>query len=47
MATMTKDECAKMCKEKGCSAGETAKCLANYDANGKYLYAKTDCFDTT
>jgi K(+)-stimulated pyrophosphate-energized sodium pump len=47
MATMTKAECAKMCKEKGCSEEETAKCLANYDANGKYLHVKTDCFDTT
>ena len=47
MATMTKEECAQMCKEKGCSAEETAKCLANYDANGKYLHKRTDCFDTT
>jgi K(+)-stimulated pyrophosphate-energized sodium pump len=47
MTTMTKDECAKMCKEKGCSVEETARCLANYDANGKYLHKKTDCFDTT
>ncbi|BFM43386.1 sodium-translocating pyrophosphatase [Flavobacterium sp. CFS9] len=44
---MTKEECAKMCKEKGCSAEETAKCLAHYDANGKYVHQKTDCFDTT
>ena len=35
------------CKEKGCSAEETAKCLAHYDANGKYVHQKTDCFDTT
>jgi K(+)-stimulated pyrophosphate-energized sodium pump len=44
---MSKEECAKMCKEKGCSAEETAKCLAHYDANGKYVHQKTDCFDTT
>ncbi|PTT17726.1 sodium-translocating pyrophosphatase, partial [Flavobacterium sp. HMWF030] len=47
MATMTKEECAQMCKEKGCTPEETAKCLANYDANGKYIHQKTDCFDTT
>jgi K(+)-stimulated pyrophosphate-energized sodium pump len=44
---MTKEECIKMCKEKGCSAEETAKCLAHYDANGKYVHQKTDCFDTS
>ncbi len=44
---MTKEECTKMCKEKGCSAEETAKCLAHYDETGKYKYQKTDCFDTS
>ncbi|WP_264552462.1 sodium-translocating pyrophosphatase [Flavobacterium sp. N2038] len=44
---MTKEECIKMCKEKGCSAEETAKCLAHYDENGKYVHQKTDCFDTS
>ncbi len=48
MATMTKEECAQMCKEKGCTPEETAKCLAHYDTNGKYIKnQKTDCFDTT
>ncbi|MDR7369382.1 sodium-translocating pyrophosphatase [Flavobacterium aquidurense] len=47
ISKMTKEECAKMCKEKGCTAEETAKCLAHYDANGKYKYQKTDCFDTS
>ena len=47
LSGMTKEECIKMCKEKGCTAEETAKCLAHYDANGKYAYQKTDCFDTT
>jgi len=37
MATMTKDECAKMCDSLGCSAGEKAACLSHYDANGKYI----------
>ena len=46
LAMMTKEECIKMCKEKGCTAEETAKCLAHYDANGKYPNQKTDCFDT-
>ncbi|MNR44824.1 hypothetical protein D3C85_1636080 [compost metagenome] len=36
-----------MCKEKGCTAEETAKCLAHYDANGKYAHQRTDCFDTS
>ncbi|RZJ51137.1 MAG: sodium-translocating pyrophosphatase [Flavobacterium sp.] len=47
LSKMTKEECAKMCKEKGCTAEETAKCLASYDANGKYIHQKTDCFDTS
>ncbi|QSB26916.1 sodium-translocating pyrophosphatase [Flavobacterium sp. CLA17] len=47
LSGMTKEECIKMCKEKGCTAEETAKCLAHYDANGKYIHQKTDCFDTT
>ncbi|MFH6943632.1 sodium-translocating pyrophosphatase [Flavobacterium sp. FlaQc-50] len=47
MAGMTKEECVKMCKEKGCTPEETAKCLANFDANGKYVHQRTDCFDTS
>lgn len=48
LSGMTKEECIKMCKEKGCTAEETAKCLAHYDANGKYVNnQRTDCFDTT
>ncbi|KQO34572.1 inorganic pyrophosphatase [Flavobacterium sp. Leaf82] len=47
LSMMTKEECIKMCKEKGCTAEETAKCLAHYDAKGKYAHQKTDCFDTT
>ncbi|RED25365.1 K(+)-stimulated pyrophosphate-energized sodium pump [Flavobacterium cutihirudinis] len=45
MSGMTKEECIKMCKEKGCSEEETAKCLAHFDKTGKYQ--KTDCFDTS
>ncbi len=48
LSGMTKEECIKACKEKGCTAEETAKCLAHYDANGKYVNnQRTDCFDTT
>jgi K(+)-stimulated pyrophosphate-energized sodium pump len=47
MANMTKDACEAICKENGCTPEQTAKCLANFDANGKYKYQKTDCFDTS
>jgi K(+)-stimulated pyrophosphate-energized sodium pump len=33
---MTKEECAKMCDEKGCSEEEKAICMAHYDENGKW-----------
>lgn len=46
LSKITKEECIKMCKEKGCSPEETAKCLAHFDENGK-PYQKTDCFDTS
>ncbi|WJS96188.1 sodium-translocating pyrophosphatase [Flavobacterium johnsoniae] len=46
LSKMTKEECIKMCKEKGCSPEETAKCLAHFDENGN-PYKKTDCFDTS
>lgn len=37
MAGMTKEECAKMCDEKGCSAEEKAHCMSMYDENGKFI----------
>jgi K(+)-stimulated pyrophosphate-energized sodium pump len=37
MATMTKDECAAMCEEKGCNAEEKAECMSHYDATGKFI----------
>ncbi len=47
MATMTKDECAAMCDEKGCTAEEKEVCLSHYDANGKFVTSeKTACFNT-
>jgi K(+)-stimulated pyrophosphate-energized sodium pump len=36
-ATMTKDECAKMCDSLGCSAEEKAMCIAQSDANGNNI----------
>ena len=36
-ATMTKDECAKMCDEKGCSAEEKNICLSHYGKDGKWI----------
>ncbi|MGX7667441.1 sodium-translocating pyrophosphatase [Flavobacterium pedocola] len=42
MATMTKDECAKMCEEMGCSEEEKALCMAHFDENGKFM-KKADC----
>jgi K(+)-stimulated pyrophosphate-energized sodium pump len=36
-ATMTKDECAKMCDSLGCSAEEKEMCMSHYDANGKFV----------
>jgi len=35
-ATITKDECAKMCDSLGCSAEEKEICMSHYDANGKF-----------
>ncbi|MES2798795.1 MAG: sodium-translocating pyrophosphatase [Bacteroidota bacterium] len=36
-ATMTKDECAKMCDSLKCTPEEKEMCLAHYDANGKFI----------
>jgi K(+)-stimulated pyrophosphate-energized sodium pump len=36
-ATMTKDECAKMCDSLGCSAEEKEMCMSHYDANSKFI----------
>ncbi len=36
-ATMTKDECAAMCIENKCTPEQTAKCMAMYDENGKFI----------
>ena len=43
-ATMTRDECAKMCDEKGCSKEEKDMCLSHYGKDGKYIANKnSDC----
>ena len=34
---MTKEECAKMCDEMGCSKAEKEICMSHYDANGKWI----------
>jgi K(+)-stimulated pyrophosphate-energized sodium pump len=34
---LSKEECAKMCDAKGCSAEEKAMCMAHYDENGKWI----------
>ncbi|PZO31610.1 MAG: sodium-translocating pyrophosphatase [Flavobacteriaceae bacterium] len=36
MASMTKEECAKMCDDNGCSAECREKCMSMYDENGKF-----------
>jgi K(+)-stimulated pyrophosphate-energized sodium pump len=36
LAMMTKDECAKMCDEMGCSAEEKEACMAHFDTDGKF-----------
>ncbi|HEX8574952.1 MAG TPA: sodium/proton-translocating pyrophosphatase, partial [Flavobacterium sp.] len=35
--TMTKEECAKMCDQVGCTPEEKEACLSHYDANGKFI----------
>lgn len=36
-ATMTKDECAKMCDEMGCSPADKEMCMSHYDDKGKFV----------
>lgn len=36
-ATMTKEECAKMCDEKGCTPEQKEMCMSHYDADGKFV----------
>jgi K(+)-stimulated pyrophosphate-energized sodium pump len=36
-ATMTKEECAKMCEENGCTQECKDNCMSQYDENGKYI----------
>ncbi|MBC7524349.1 MAG: sodium/proton-translocating pyrophosphatase, partial [Flavobacterium sp.] len=43
-ATMTKDECAKMCDDMKCTPEEKEACLSHYDANGNFI-KKTSCVD--
>jgi len=41
-ASMTKEECAKMCDENGCSEEQKAYCMSMYGADGKYVGPKCD-----
>jgi K(+)-stimulated pyrophosphate-energized sodium pump len=41
-ASMTKEECAKMCAEKGCTPEEKSYCMSMYDADGKFVGGKCD-----
>ncbi len=36
-ATMSKDECAKMCDSLKCTPAQKEMCLSHYDANGKFI----------
>jgi K(+)-stimulated pyrophosphate-energized sodium pump len=36
-ATMTKEECAKMCDENGCTPEQKEMCMMHYDTNGKFI----------
>jgi len=42
-ASMTKDECAKMCDQKGCSTEEKAICMAHYGKDGKWIGGSDKC----
>jgi K(+)-stimulated pyrophosphate-energized sodium pump len=39
-ATMTKDECAKMCDSLHCSPEQKANCLSHYGPDGKFIAPK-------
>ena len=41
-ANMSKEECAKMCDEKGCTPEEKAYCMSMYGADGKFVGPKCD-----
>ncbi len=41
-AKMTKEECAKMCDEKGCSPEQKTFCMSMFDADGKFAGPKCD-----
>ncbi len=43
-ATLSREECQKMCEENSCDSAEKAACMAMYDSNGKYIGSpKNDC----
>ena len=40
---MNKEECAKMCDEKGCSSEEKAMCLSHFGKDGKWIGGNETC----
>jgi len=40
---MNKEECAKMCDEKGCSPEEKAMCLSHFGKDGKWIGGNETC----
>ncbi|MFA7273771.1 MAG: sodium-translocating pyrophosphatase [Crocinitomicaceae bacterium] len=42
-AKMSKEECAKMCDAKGCTAEEKEMCMAHYGADGKFVGMPEEC----
>lgn len=42
-ATMSKEECAKMCDSLGCDSTEKASCMSHYGADGKFKACDNHC----
>lgn len=42
-ATMSKEECAKMCDSLGCDSTEKAACMSHYGADGKFKACEKAC----
>lgn len=42
-ATLTKEQCAKMCDSLGCDSASKAACLSHYDASGKFVPCDGPC----
>ena len=42
-ATLTKEQCAKMCDSLGCSAEEKTQCMTMYNAQGQFIGSEDAC----